>query len=587
MTLGTIIDANCLHPGLIMIAMGLLVMALPERLRRPAYIAAPLLALACSLQLNESSEMVYRISSKLSIDMISFDRLSLIFMTAFCIVSIIAAIYSAGSNNRFEMGFALMYAGSNMGVVLSGDVLSLIIFWELSAIASCYVVYARRTRKSTRAAFRYILVHGFGGNMLLVGIISYIAKYGMDITNITGAQDFTFWMIFIGVAVNAAVPPLNSWMPDAYPESTIGGTIYLASFTTKSAIYVMIRFFAGTEWLVYVGAFMAIYGILMALLENDLRRLFCYHIISQLGYIVASLAMGPGYGIDGAAAHTFNNIMYKGTLLMCAGAVLYATGRRKISELGGLGRQMPLTAVCFLIASFAISGMPFLNGFASKALVMHAVSEGGYELVSFLLTTASVGTWMSIALKINYFVFFGKPVSGKPFPAEELKPVPVNMKIGMVLGAAACTVTGVMPKLVYNLTPSMTDGHPFTVEHIVEYLVLFAGGTVIFFLFISKMKVHDQLSLDFDWFYRVALDRFILWISTSIHKLFIFFDKVVLRSCQYMGKHLGDPYLWTEKSQNRYIRSISFENEDRLIGNVIIAIVFTFVVMLVVSAAVL
>lgn len=468
MTLGTIIDANCLHPGLIMIAMGLLVMALPERLRRPAYIAAPLLALACSLQLNESSEMVYRISSKLSIDMISFDRLSLIFMTAFCIVSLIAAIYSAGSNNRFEMGFALMYAGSNMGVVLSGDVLSLIIFWELSAIASCYVVYARRTRKSTRAAFRYILVHGFGGNMLLVGIISYIAKYGMDITNITGAQDFTFWMIFIGVAVNAAVPPLNSWMPDAYPESTIGGTIYLASFTTKSAIYVMIRFFAGTEWLVYVGAFMAIYGILMALLENDLRRLFCYHIISQLGYIVASLAMGPGYGIDGAAAHTFNNIMYKGTLLMCAGAVLYATGRRKISELGGLGRQMPLTAVCFLIASFAISGMPFLNGFASKALVMHAVSEGGYELVSFLLTTASVGTWMSIALKINYFVFFGKPVSGKPFPAEELKSVPVNMKIGMVLGAAACTVTGVMPKLVYNLTPSMTDGHPFTVEHIVE-----------------------------------------------------------------------------------------------------------------------
>lgn len=587
MTLGTIIDANCLHSGLIMIAMGLLVMALPERLRRPAYIAAPLLALACSLQLNESSEMVYRISSKLSIDMISFDRLSLIFMTAFCIVSIIAAIYSAGSNNRFEMGFALMYAGSNMGVVLSGDVLSLIIFWELSAIASCYVVYARRTRKSTRAAFRYILVHGFGGNMLLVGIISYIAKYGMDITNITGAQDFTFWMIFIGVAVNAAVPPLNSWMPDAYPESTIGGTIYLASFTTKSAIYVMIRFFAGTEWLVYVGAFMAIYGILMALLENDLRRLFCYHIISQLGYIVASLAMGPGYGIDGAAAHTFNNIMYKGTLLMCAGAVLYATGRRKISEFGGLGRQMPLTAMCFLIASFAISGMPFLNGFASKALVMHAVSEGGYELVSFLLTTASVGTWMSIALKINYFVFFGKPVSGKPFPAEELKSVPVNMKIGMVLGAAACTVTGVMPKLVYNLTPSMTDGHPFTVEHIVEYLVLFAGGTVIFFLFISKMKVHDQLSLDFDWFYRALLDRFILWISTSIHKLFIFFDKVVLRSCQYMGKHLGDPYLWTEKSQNRYIRSISFENEDRLIGNVIIAIVFTFVVMLVVSAAVL
>lgn len=581
MTLESIITTNSLHPGLIMIAMGLLVMALPDKFKRPVYLLAPVLALGALFGINTKSTMVYAISSKLSIDLISFDNLALIFMVAYCIVSLIAAIYSVNGDNKYEMGFALMYAGSNMGVVLSGDVLALLIFWELGAIASCYIVYSKRTRKSTRASFRYILMHGFGGNMLLVGLIAYMCKYGTEIINLTGQGGFIFWMIFIGVAVNAAVPPVNSWMPDAYPESTIGGTVYLASFTTKSAIYVMIRFFAGTEWLVWVGAFMAIYGVCMALLENDMRRLFSYHIISQLGYMVASLAMGDGYGVDGAAAHAFGNIMYKGVLMMCAGAIIYATGKRKITELGGIGKQMPVTAGCFLIASLAIAGMPFLNGFASKALVMHAVNEGGYALASFLLTVASVGTWMSITLKFNYFVFFGKPVSGVPTPKEDIKPIPVNMKIAMVIGSVACIVTGVMPKLVYNMTPGMTDGHPFTPEHIIEYIMLFIGGTIIFFLFINRMKPHDELSIDFDWFYRVALDKFIEWISKGTYAVFVYFDKVVLKSCQYMGNHLGNPYLWTEASSNKRVQSMSFENEDRQIGNVIIAIIFTFVIMLI------
>lgn len=581
MTLESIITTNSLHPGLIMIAMGLLVMALPDKFKRPVYLLAPVLALGALFGINTKSTMVYAISSKLSIDLISFDNLALIFMVAYCIVSLIAAIYSVNGDNKYEMGFALMYAGSNMGVVLSGDVLALLIFWELGAIASCYIVYSKRTRKSTRASFRYILMHGFGGNMLLVGLIAYMCKYGTEIINLTGQGGFIFWMIFIGVAVNAAVPPVNSWMPDAYPESTIGGTVYLASFTTKSAIYVMIRFFAGTEWLVWVGAFMAIYGVCMALLENDMRRLFSYHIISQLGYMVASLAMGDGYGVDGAAAHAFGNIMYKGVLMMCAGAIIYATGKRKITELGGIGKQMPVTAGCFLIASLAIAGMPFLNGFASKALVMHAVNEGGYALASFLLTVASVGTWMSITLKFNYFVFFGKPVSGVPTPKEDIKPIPVNMKIAMVIGSVACIVTGVMPKLVYNMRPGMTDGHPFTPEHIIEYIMLFIGGTIIFFLFINRMKPHDELSIDFDWFYRVALDKFIEWISKGTYAVFVYFDKVVLKSCQYMGNHLGNPYLWTEASSNKRVQSMSFENEDRQIGNVIIAIIFTFVIMLI------
>ncbi len=572
---------NILHPGFIMILMGLVVLAVPKKYSKKVYLAAPVMAFLALLAVNENSSLVYKISSELSVNFIHSDNFTFIFLIAFCIVSVIATIYSVGTDNKMEMAAGLVYAGSNMGVVLAGDCISLIVFWELSALASCYIVYSRRTAKSARVAFRYLLVHAFGGGMLLVGLLLYMYHFGPSLENISAMSNMpTFWIIFIGVAVNAAIPPLNSWLPDAYPESTLGGTIFLASFTTKSAMYLLVRLFAGSQWLVWVGAFMAIYGATMALMENNLRRLFSYHIISQLGFIIASLAVGGAWGIDGAAAHTFNNIMYKGTLLMCAGSVMYATGKKKISELGGLGKKMPLTAACFLIASFAISGVPFLNGFASKALIMHAVEHGGYKLVFYLLTAASVGTWLSIALKVNYFVFWGK--TDKDIKVE--REVPLNMKIGMVLGALSCVLTGFFPKLVYNITPFGTDGNPFTLEHIFEYIVLFIGATVVFFLFIKRMAPHDEISLDFDWFYRRPFNRFILVISGWLHDFFQMFHDLVLAGVRNVAAHFNNPYLWTEKSQDEYIRTFSLDNEDHRVGSFINVNMFVLALMLTIAA---
>lgn len=570
-----------LHPGFIMILMSLLVLILPKKYSKVAYLVAPILALLSLFAINTDSSIAYKITSDLTVNFIHYDQFTKIFLIAFCIVSVIATIYSSKTDNKMEMVAGLVYAGSNMSVVLAGDCISLIAFWELSALASCYLVYSRRTAKSARVAFRYLLVHAFGGGMLLLGILMYMFLYGNNVENISHLYGTpVFWVIFIGVAVNAAIPPLNSWLPDAYPESTLGGTIFLASFTTKSAMYLLIRLFAGTEWLVWVGAFMAIYGAVMALLENDLRRLFSYHIISQLGYIVASLAIGGAWGIDGAAAHTFNNIMYKGTLMMCAGSVIYSTGKRKITELGGLGKKMPLTAACFLIASFAISGVPFLNGFASKALVMHAVQHSGYKLAAMLLTAASVGTWLSIALKVNYFVFWGKTDNDVTIE----KKLPINMKIGMVLGAFACIVTGVFPKLVYNITPFGTDGNPFTLEHILEYIILFIGATFVFWFFIYRMKPHDELSLDFDWFYRRPLNNFIQFISKKIYIFFDWFHGVVLGGVRNTAAHFNNPYLWTENSENETVRNFSLSNEDHRVGSFINVNMFVLALILIIAA---
>ena len=574
---------NSIHPGFIMMLMSILILIVPEKVRKYVFVSAPILALLSMLSLNENSVMEYIITDDIKLNFIHYDKTAAIFLIAFCIIAVIGTIYAAGAKTKHEMAAELLYAGCNMGVVLAGDCFSLIAFWELSALASAYVVYSGHNKRSERATFRYLLMHAFGGGMLLAGLLTYIVLYGNEITNLSSISGTPlFWVVLIGAAVNAAVPPLNSWLPDAYPESTIGGTVFLGSFTTKSAIYLLIRMFAGTNLLLWAGAIMAVYGVLMALLENDLRRLLSYHIISQLGYMIASLGVGGEWGIDGASAHAFNNIMYKGLLLMCAGAVIYATGKRKISELGGLGKKMPVVSICFLIASFSISGMPLFNGFGSKALIMHAVEESGNHIAFWLLTAASVGTWLSITLKINYFVFW------KPTDKDiEVQEIPLHMQVAMIAGSAMCIVTGIFPKILYSITPYATDGHPFTVMHVLEYLILFAGATAVFFFFRERMEPHDELTLDFDWVYRKGLNKLVLFLSRVLHDAFDYCGVKVLAGIRALARVFSDPYILTRDSEKESIRDISIENEDQTIGDIILPGVIALAIIVIIGVIVI
>ena len=510
---------NNLHPGLILILCGIIIMAVPEKLRKALIIAGPVLAALAALGLDADSSLFIDIVPGVTLQLLRVDRLAKMFMIIFSAADAMGAVYSLNAKSRWETAFEAIYAGSSMGAVLAGDWISLIAFWEIMAAASWLIIMSAKTEKASRAGFRYLLIHMLGGNLLLAGIIVKTAGGGsLIISCLTGNQDATFWLIFLGVAVNAAIPPLNSWISDAYPEAPVGGTVYMASFTTKVGVYFIIRLFSGTEFLLWVGVFMAIYGASMALIENDLRRLFSYHIVSQLGYIVAAAAVGGALGIDGAAAHTFNNILYKGVLFMCCGAVITATGKRRISDLSGLYRKMPLTSVCFLIASLSIAGFPLLNGFVSKSLVMNAVAEGGYHAAEILLMVASVGTLLSIALKVNYFVFFGKPSS--ECAGIEMKPVPLNMKIAMVMGTIGCVIVGMVPGLLYGLTPFGSDGHPFTVDHVTQYIELFSAATLVFVMYIDHMAPHVAVTLDFDWFYRKPLTAAVRWASAAVARVF-------------------------------------------------------------------
>ena len=482
------------------------------------------------------------------------DALSRIFDLIFCIISVIAGIYALGTEKRTEKCASLIYAGSSLGVVLAGDWVSLICFWELMAVASWYLVYGVKNHKAKRASYRYLVLHFLGGNLLLTGGIILFGQGQMDVSLLTGMESPAFWLIFLGVAINAAIPPFHAWVPDAYPESTVEGTVYMGAFTTKVAIYVLIRCFAGMEVLVLVGGIMAVYAACMAFIENDLRRILSYHIVSQLGMMVAGLGTGLAAGIDGAALQAAFHILYKSVLLMGAGAVVYATGFRKVSDMGGLAKKMPVTAVCFLIASLAIAGMPFLNGFASKALIMESLHDfyGGYWLVKI----AGVGTWLSITLKINYFVFFGK--SSKNLSC---KPIPVYMTIAMMMATLLCIITGVYPYFAYELTPNATMAHPFDMDHILEYLGLFVGATAPFALLIKRMAPHDTINLDTDWFYRRWVPNLLTNLSENVHRLFERMERIFAEcgaNVRFLVKHPSK--VFTEEASFSEMRR-KYENE--------------------------
>lgn len=325
---------NWIHPALFLIAGAFLVPYLKGGIKKAYLLILPSLSFIALLYMSRGTYWVYNFMGN---DLIfgKVDSLSLVFGYVFAIMAFIGILYALHIKDDRQHMAALFYAGSSMGVLFAGDYFTLFIFWEIMAFASAYLIFAQRSDAAINAGFRYLLVHVFGGVCLLGGIIIHYVDTGSLLFGPIGEGGMAFYLILIGFILNAAVPPLHAWLPDAYPEATVTGTVFLSVFTTKVALYVLIRAFPGTEILVWMGAIMALYGVIYATMENDCRRLLAYHMVSQLGYMVAGVGMGTELALNGSTAHAFAYIIYKALLFMGAGAVVYMTGIRKLTEMGG------------------------------------------------------------------------------------------------------------------------------------------------------------------------------------------------------------------------------------------------------------
>jgi multicomponent Na+:H+ antiporter subunit D len=522
------------HPGLIYLLGALLIPLFRGRLKKVYLLSLPILAFVNLLLISKGfflSEGKTWVLPFLGYDLVlgRVDRLSMVFAYVFIIASFCMMIYALHVKEKGHHVAAYLYVGSTLGVVFAGDLFTFFFFWEVMAWSALFLIWYRKTKAAYGAGIRYILVHFFGGLCLLGGILLHFHATG-SITFETfpwGGESsgipLPSILILLAFVINAAVPPLHAWLSDAYPEATVTGAVFLTAFTTKSAIYVLIRGFPGLEILVWAGAIMSVYGVVFAVLENDIRRLLAYHIISQVGYMVAGVGMGivgtaaGEMAINGAAAHAFCHILYKALLFMGAGAVLEVTGRSKLTELGGLYRFMPITFHLYMIGAYSISGFPLFNGFVSKTMVVQASSMAHLPIIWLMLEGASIGTFLHTGLKLPWGTWFAREK-----PVCEAKEPPINMLVAMGLTSFLCLLLGVYPKLLYDLLPYPVNYEPYAPKHVVSMVQLLGFTFVAFWLLKGKLFGEPTITLDTDWFYRMG-GKWVIWFCKKPLMVFAYF----------------------------------------------------------------
>jgi len=441
------------------------------------------------------------------------DRLSLLFGYVFHLAALIAIIFSLHLRDTLQHATGMLYAGSALGAVFAGDLLTLFVFWELLAFTSVFLIWARHSARSYISGMRYLVIHVLSGVLLMTGVIFHAESSGSLEFNRLGLDSTASWLIFIAFGIKCGFPLVHNWITDSYAEATPTGTVFLSAFTTKVAVYALARGFPGVELLVYLGAVMTCFPIFFAVIENDLRRVLAYSLINQVGFMVVGVGIGTALAINGAVAHAFTDIIFKALLFMSMGAVLYMTGRINGSDLGGLYKSMPKTTTLCIIGAASISAFPLFSGFISKSMVMSAALKSGYDWIWLMLLFASAGVFHHAGIKIPYFAFFAHDSgirTGEP---------PVNMLAAMSIAAVLCIAIGVYPSALYQLLPFDVDYSPYDTTHVLAQLqLLFFSALAFVWLKLYRLYPPELRSvvLDVEWIYRKLIPDFFHWLRRLI-----------------------------------------------------------------------
>ncbi len=451
------------------------------------------------LSINPGTDVAYTLMSY-ELTVLRADKLSLLFGYLFCIASFFAGIFSLHVQDTKQHIAGVVYAGSALGAVFSGDLITLFIFWELLAISSVFLIWARGTERALKAGMRYLVYQVLSGVLLLAGALVYFHNTGSLAFNHIGLDaGVAGWLIFIAFGIKSAFPFLHSWLTDGYPEATVTGTVLLSAFTTKVAVYSLARGFAGEEILIYIGVTMACFPIFYAVIENDLRKVLAYSLINQVGFMVTGIGIGTALALNGAVAHAFSDVIFKGLLFMSMGAVLYRVGNINGSDLGGLYKTMPKTTMLCIIGALSISAFPLFSGFVSKSMVMTALMQENHGYFWLLMLFASAGVFHHAGIKIPYFAFFHHDSGIRTQEA------PRNMLVAMSVAALLCIFIGSQPQYLYALLPWEVEYWPYDLTHVLAQTQLLFFSALAF-VWLNKQGLYPpelhSVNLDAEWFYR-------------------------------------------------------------------------------------
>ena len=509
-----------LSPGIFQMLAALLVPLIAAGLWRNVYMAGiPVVAFWWTLGLTPGDNLTVEIFD-LTLIVMRIDDLSLIFAYIFQIATLISIVYAWHIRDTVQQVVGLIYSGAAIAAVFAGDLVTLFVMWELTALASVFLIWARRDAASFRAGMRYLVIQVGSGVLLLAGSIIHYQATGSIAFNFLGIGTLGTNLILLAFAVKCAFPLLHNWLQDSYGQATVTGTVFLSAFTTKLAVYALARGYPGTEMLIWIGATMTAFPIFYAVIENDLRRVLAYSLNNQLGFMVVGVGIGTEMALNGTAAHAFAHILYKALLFMSMGAVLFRTDTIKGSELGGLYKSMPWSTGFCIVGAASISAFPLTSGFVSKALIITAAAEEGHWIVWAVLLFASAGVFHHSGIKIPYFAFFAHD-SGK-----RVKEAPINMLIAMAAASALCLGIGMFPDYLYAILPYQVNFIPYTTAHVITQLQLLMFSALAFTVLMWTRIYPPELrsiNLDTDWVYRRLMpsicNKFIELVSTSYHAI--------------------------------------------------------------------
>ena len=515
---------NSIPPGLVMFLGAFLVPLFPH-IYRQFYMIFLVLLSAISLFSADGSHLIIQVQD-IQFLLHHSDNLSFPFAIVFHIAAFLVIIYGSHIKDWREQLAILSYAGAAICALHAGDLFTLFLWWEATAFTSVILIFGGKTYRAYRSAIRYIVIQVGSGILLLSGAILLFHSNNEAIFKEIDINSTAGLLIFIAFGIKAAFPFLNGWLQDSYPEASEAGTVALSAFTTKLAIYALARSYAGVEILIYIGALMTFFPIFFAVIENDLRRVLAFSLNNQLGFMVVAIGIGTELAINGAVAHAFAHIIYKGLLFMSMGAVLYRVGTCKASELGGLFKYMPITAVCSIVGAVSISAFPLFSGFVAKSLIMSSLGYEGLTFIYFMLLFASAGVLHHSGIKIPFFAFFAHDAGLKP------KEAPINMQAAMVLSSVLCILIGIFPSLFYQILPYSTYYQPYDFSHVLSQLQLLMFA-VFAFICLWHFKIYppelNSTVLNSDWFYRVLFYKITNFFVIRLFDLWEVFSSSLIK----------------------------------------------------------
>ena len=542
---------SSLPPHVFLMLGALVVPFLRGHLRSAFMLALPVASFALLLGFDKGSAVqIHALGHELTL--MRVDQLSLVWAYIFHIALFLGLLFALHVRSATQHVAAIIYGASALGAVLAGDLISFWVSWEIMAVSSTFLVLARRQPQATGAAMRALMVQLVSGLLLLIGIALHVQATGSiafdkmtpesgSIFDLAGSGAGVV-LIFLGLGIKCGWPLVHGWITDSYPEATATGSVFLNAFTTKTAVYALARAYPGTEELIWIGTAMAVFPIFYAVIENDVRRVLCYSMINQIGFMVVGIGIGTELALSGAAAHAFCHILYKALLFMTAGAVLFRTGRGLCTELGGLHRTMPWTTGFCVVGAASISAFPLFSGFIAKSLIMIAAAEQGYTVVWLLLLFAAAGVFHHAGIKIPYFMFFERDSGLRP------KEAPGNMLLAMGLASAACIGIGCFPDLLYRHLPYAIPDYaaPYTAAHVIQQLQLLVWSALAFCTLMLTGLYPPELravNVDADVWYRKGAPAFVRWVGGSLMGAFGWLSRAahetIPRGLRYFAKNPG------------------------------------------------